>query len=114
MATAHNPFKFFLGDTWLIEFTCLDEDGVALDITTADVLEWKLDDAANTINYFTYTLGSGVDIIDGPHGICMVTVQPAESAALNAAQYRDQFRLTLDGIVNVQCFGIINAIPALV
>src|SRR5215472_459825 len=55
---AHVPWRFFIGDTWLIEFTLADRFGVVYDITHA-ALEWKLDDAAKTKNFFTLTNGAG-------------------------------------------------------
>jgi hypothetical protein len=113
MPRAHDPWKFFVGDTWLIEDTLCDEEGVPLDITAATQIEWKLNDEDGVINRLSFTLGSGITIIDPLNGICLVNASSVQTAGLTPGIYLDQIRLFIAGTVSVQSFGVITAVKPL-
>lgn len=82
-------FTMKAGDTRKLDFTILDEEtGVPLDITTA-TLSWGFSKRVRQDPFVTKTLGSGIQILNGPQGQCRVTILPADTQGRKGRHYHE-------------------------
>lgn len=111
MPLAHDPWEFFIGDTWEIFITCGDSKGRAIDVTNAQEIEWILDDADGVVNYHTLKMTDGfITLIYPVLGQVLVTLPASLSKELTPRIYQDMCTLYMpDGSVSTQTFGIITA-----
>jgi len=106
----HDRLLFNVGDDWFIHLTCNDADGKPIDlISTSAQVEWRLADAAGEV-LFTKTLGNGIEIVPNTTSEILITVTHAETADVPAGHYRDQTRITVGDIINVQARGRVDAV----
>ena len=113
MARAHDPWKFFVGDTWKLAEVMCDDFDEPIDITGVSNIEWRLNSADGLVNHLTLTLGDGISIIDADTGLVLVDVADEKTILLKAGEYRDQLRLFVGPDVQVQTYGIITAVDPL-
>jgi len=110
-ATADISFR--IGETWAIELTAHDSCRAILDITGAQVL-WRLALDGETIT--TLSVGDGVTIVDGPGGIAMITLTPADQAelGLEPAFFQHECQVILPSTIKTDQFaGTLQALPSL-
>lgn len=111
--TIHDPLFYVCGDTWQLLGNLQDSAGNALDLTGAQSITWRLDDAAG-VNRLTLTLGAGIALTGQPTtGQVLVKPSPTQTAALVPGVFTDSIRVVLaDGSVTTQWEGTITASPA--
>lgn len=109
MTTVHTPLQFYRGDTWELDVTCHDGNGVVLNLTGA-TLEWQLHTAAGVL-VTTKTIGNGISVAAPTSGVCVISMEASESGSLAPGYYFDQLRVTLaNGDVSTQAVGRIEAL----
>lgn len=87
MVRTKQNFEMMSGDTQVLEYEVLDEDGVAVNITDATI-EWVLTASRNSATaLITKTTSSGIVITNGPSGIFQVTLLPANTTSLSGIYY---------------------------
>jgi hypothetical protein len=112
MTAVHDPYSYYCGATWEFLGLCEDVSGNPLDLTGAAVA-WLLDDVADTTNFITLSVGTGITVTNPTGGAILITVSKVLTAALTPGAYRDALRLTmLDGSVDYQWVGAITALAA--
>lgn len=105
--------SFRIGESWIIELTAHDSCRAVLDITGAEVL-WRLALDGETIT--TLSVGDGVTIVNGPAGSALITLTPADQAALELepAFYQHECQVILPtGVKTDQFAGVLQALPSL-
>lgn len=97
--------NFFIGEDRVLEFTVVDENDAAVDITSY-ALEWVLRRKRGSPSAdITKTTGSGITITDGPNGVCEVAIDDTDTLTLSPEQYFHTLRRTDDGLETVLSFG---------
>lgn len=97
--------NWFIGEDKVFEFTVVDSDGAAQNITGWS-LEWVLRqrpdrDAA----VLTKTDGNGIALTTPASGICQVTITDADTLALSPGSYYHTLRRDDDNTEAVLSFG---------
>lgn len=107
--------EFRIGETWRIELTAHDSCGNILPLTGGATVFWKLALDGNVLD--TLSIGDGIAIVgDGTAGQAMITLTPADQAALEleAAFYQHECQVILaDGTRTDQFAGVLQALPSL-
>ena len=122
MPELHPLVAFPAGDTFPINGCCNDAAGDPLDLTDAQLIEWKLETVpppcargevpATPEVVLDLTLGDGIAVTNAPLGQIVITIRAAQSAALEPGRYRDQLRVTTAaGLVSTQWVGFIEVRP---
>lgn len=98
--------KWFVNEDKILEFTVVDADEVAIDISTY-TLSWELKEEENSSdNLISKTTGSGISLVtDGSDGKCQVAIDAADTASLVAGKYWHELRRTGTGTGGVLSFG---------
>ena len=106
-------FSMFAGDTKVLQVDVIDENGDQLPIT-GNLIRWQLaskvtDDPA----LIEKSVGSGITIIDGPHGRFNVLLDPEDTLTLSGKYY---FEAEIDdgGIISTILTGDAEIKPALI
>jgi hypothetical protein len=109
MTTFHKPENFKVGDTWPITGYLSYADGTPFNLGAGCGIQWGLQNATGTV-VLELSLGNGISVVDPAGGVCLVTVQPFQSAILAVGSYTDQLQATdPSGYVSTQWQGTINA-----
>lgn len=107
--------EFRIGETWRILLTAHDSCGNILPLNGGATVFWKL--ALDDTVLDTLSVGDGIAIVgDGTEGQAMITLTPADQAALNldAAFYQHECQVVLgDGTKTDQFAGMLQALPSL-
>ncbi len=108
----HDPLVFVQGDTWEVEFDCLDLDNTPLDLYAAQSIVWKLDTADRSRNVLTRTLADGaITITDANGGKLLLQVSPADTIGLPLGYFYDAITVTTwNGWVTTQSQGRIQVV----
>jgi hypothetical protein len=104
----HDDLERTAGDDWTINCAVLDDDGTALDLSTADNVQWMLlgSDGLPAIPELSATV---VTIVDPPtSGLVSVTVPHDVTGTLSPGRYPDALRVILAGMRTVVFTGIIS------
>lgn len=105
MTTTHNAQTFEKGDTWEIQGTLAYADGTPFDIGVGATVSWSLQDA-NGAAILTYTLGSGIFIVDLSKAKILIRVPASVTDTIAPGNYFDELRATdPDGFVSTQWDG---------
>ena len=106
--------RFSEGETWVINATLKDSDGVVLDLTNASI-EWIVAERPGTAAIVTASTGNAlVSITDADAGTCTITVPYASHSDATPKTYRHECRVTLDsGEVSVQFEGPLTVTDSL-
>jgi len=113
-------FSHHSGDSRTLELTINDEDGAALDITTATEITWALSKKVSDSvipkggALITKTLGSGVTLIDGPTGRADVAITPEDTADMKEDDYYHEVQLELGGDTSTVLFGTVTLLKDLI
>ena len=109
MTTFHKPENFKIGDTWPITGYLSYADGTPFNLGAGCGIQWAIQNATGTV-VLELSLGNGISVVDPAGGVCLVTVQPFQSATIPVGAYTDQLRATdPTGYVSTQWQGTINA-----
>jgi len=106
--------EFHLGEHWNISYEVNDGSNDDIDISGA-TLEWKLSTLAG-VAVLTAGVGTGITIVDGATGSCLVSITPTAqtNASVAAGRYKYQFKVTTGGgTVTIQARGHLNVVPSL-
>lgn len=97
--------NWFIGEDRSLDFTVLDGDDVAVNITNY-ALEWVLRETPGSgTAAITKTTSDGITITDGPAGECRVAIADADTIDLSPGRYFHTLRRTDDGLETVLSFG---------
>lgn len=108
--TTHEAIEVVCGDTWEINGTIEDEDGVPMSLAGVGI-NWKLDSFDGNTNLLDLSVGSGIAVVDVSSGQILITVPKEDSALVTPGIYYDWLRITLDdGSAYTEWTGIIHAI----
>lgn len=114
MATAANV-EWRIGETWRIKLTAHDSCGAVLPLTGGATVKWRL--ALDGTVLEELTVGDGIVIVgDGSAGQALITLTPADQAALDLepAFYQHECQVILgDGTKTDQFAGVVQALPSL-
>ena len=120
MTAIHPLWSFGVGDTFPISGTCTDGSGDVIDLTGAQLVEWKLETAPPSAPddawspptptiVLDLTLSNGITVTNATAGQISITITSAQSAALSPRRYRDQLRvITAAGNESTQWVGFID------
>jgi hypothetical protein len=122
MTAIHPLWSFYVGETFPIEGACTDAVGAILDLSGAQLVEWKLqtapaieacgngDEAPEVV--LTLNVGNGIAVTNAPLGEIEITITKDQSAQLAPGRYRDQLRVvTAAGVESTQWVGFIDLKP---
>lgn len=98
------------GDTRRVRVTVEDSAGDPVDLTSSSI-SWSFssDNTATGSQVVTYSLGSGIALIDAVNGIFEITIAPADTASVTAGKRYHEAELTeSDGTVTTVVTGTIT------
>jgi hypothetical protein len=111
----HPSQQFYAGDDWLIEATCRNPDGSAMDLSTA-TLTWRLADIDGLPITTKDSPDNGIEIIppaagDPPNGKAFIRVPSYETVLFASDFYLDELTVTTQaGLVVTQWQGRIDVL----
>lgn len=106
MAETGQDADVYGGDDVRLDLTLLDRDGNALDLTGCSLLWGMAPVTENAASLRKSTDDGGVTITDAVAGYAAVTLDPADTANLDACEYRHEMKLTdADGNVETVMTG---------
>jgi hypothetical protein len=97
---------FHVGETLTIDVTCLDADGVPIDLTGASIV-FRL--ASRSARLLDAVVGAGVTITDAAAGECRVIITPSMQsiAGIPPGDHLYELRVTSSGgAVSIQAEGV--------
>lgn len=120
MIGVQNDFQMHSGNSRTLQFTINDEDGSAVDITSA-AIRWELSklDPDTTLPapkgapIVQKSVGSGVTVVDGPNGRCDVALDEADTEPLKGDHYHE-LRVVVAGETSTPSFGKVEILKNLV
>lgn len=108
--TTHESIEVVCGDTWEINGTIEDEDGVPMSLAGV-ALSWKLDTVDGATNLLELTTGAGIEVTDVSSGGILITVTKEVSATVAPGIYYDWLRIVLtDNTAYTEWNGVIHVI----
>jgi hypothetical protein len=97
--------NLFIGEDRSLDFTVVDANGTAVDITSYG-LEWVMRErAASATADITKTTSSGITLTDPTNGVCRVAIADTDTLALLPGTYFHTLRRTDDDSETVLSFG---------
>ena len=97
--------NWFIGDDVPLDFTVVDENGDAVDIT-GYALEWVLRETPGSATAtITKTTSDGITITGGPAGKCRAAIADTDTIDLSPGRYFHTLKRTDDGLETVLSFG---------
>lgn len=103
MARTAQDARIWAGDHADLQFTVVDADGVAVNITGATI-SWKCAADADSAAIVTKTTASGITITNGAAGIFKVALAPADTTSISGVYYHEA-QMTLSGAVTTVAVG---------
>lgn len=92
--TTHEQIEWVCGDTWKINGTIQDEDGLPL-LLTGVQLNWKLTTMSSERNLLELTIGNGITVVDEVAGTILIEVPLDTTDSVTPGIYYDWLRITL-------------------
>lgn len=109
-------FEMFEGDTFTLRATVRDEAGSIVDITGVDISWWlaKTNKSTGADVYAQKTVGSGVEIVDGPAGRFDVTIESPDTEGRGGKTLYHEAEIDDGGVVSTVLVGKAKIKPALI
>lgn len=103
---AHETVETYRRDTLQLNFTILDGNGAAKDLTGLTAADWGLFQRHSSTASVTKALNSGIAVTDAAAGE-MSVVASATDMDVEPGAYEDELQLTIGSDVQTAAFGLI-------
>lgn len=114
MTATRQDFEMMAGDDKRLEVTVLDEDDVAVDLTGATAIRWKLARSVRSTALVSYSLGGNIAVIDAAAGRFNVTIDGADTESLKGLHYHEADIVDASGKTGTVIYGTVTIRPSLV
>jgi hypothetical protein len=110
-----DDFTMYAGDDKRLEVTVLDEDDVAVSLSGALEIRWKLAKSPRSTIIASHSIADGnVSIIDAAAGRFNVLIDPADTESLSGLYYHEAELTDSSGNVGTCMAGTVTIRPTLI